>query len=184
MLKYKKLWLMLLALICLIGVAVLIVIGIKRTAQSDLVEGLESLGLKTFEAYDAGPDEDGEEGSFIIYYRYVDPKYGEIIFSPSVDKNEYGSYLFDAEVAKTDPEHANRKTVDRYVYVFPLNGKTESIIEDHTYSLDEVSKLIDPTPNVSATYYYIFAGILLLAGAYLLFIALVPKRTPEQKSYK
>ncbi len=180
----KKGWQFILAVLCFIGVAVLVVIGVKRASRSDLVEGLESLGQKTFEAYNTKTEEEDGETTYIVFYRYIDPKYGEIVFSPGVDKAEFDSCRYSLVNYETYhemyPDTVKKPTIDRYVYVYPLNGKTESIIEDQPYSLYEVSKLIDPTPTVSATYYYIFAGILLLAGAYLLFLVFVPKCSKER----
>ena len=46
--------------------------------------------------------------------------------------------------------------------------------------LTDVSNDIDPAPTVSSTYYYIVASVLLLAGAYLMFLAFTGKRTPER----
>ncbi len=187
MLNYKKLWLTLLSLICLAGAVILVVIGIKRTSQSDLVEGLESLGLKTFEAYDAkqydrdedDPQDVDDSVAYVIYYHNFDPKYGEIVFSQGVDSQTYGDYQFSRLIAEDNPEYAKVYSVKRYVYVYRSNGETKWMFEDKENSLEEESKLIDPTVKASSTIYYSVAGILLLAGVYLLFIVLVPKRTPE-----
>jgi hypothetical protein len=189
MLKYKKLWLMLLSLICLIGVAILVVIGVKRTSQSDLVEGLESLGLKTFEAYDAKPyvpDEDDlqdvdDSVAYVIYYHYFDPKYGEIVFSQGVDSQVFGDYQLSELIAKDNPEYAKVYSVNRYVYVYRDEGEIKWTFEDKERTLDEESKIIDPTVKTSSTIYYTVAGILLMAGADLMFIGIVPRRTQEQK---
>jgi len=185
----KKLWLILLSVICFCGVAVLIVMGVKRTSQPDLVEGLQSLGLKTFEAYDAKPyvkDEndplDADDSvTYVIYYRYIDSKYGEIVFSQGVDNQAYGDYQLSQLIAEENPEYAKTYSVERYVYVYRDNGETKWTFEDKEKTLEEESKIIDPTVKTSSTLYYTVAGILLIAGAYLLFIALVPNRSGETK---
>lgn len=183
----RKFWQIILALMCFAAVAVLIVIGVKRTTQSDVIDGLESLGLKTFEAFDDKPYEKGADEpddvddsvTYIIYYHYFDPKYGEIIFSQGVDNQVHGDYQLSMLIAAENPEYAKVYTVDRYVYVYRLNGETTWIFEDEERTLEEVSKIIDPTVKTSSTIYYTVAGILTLAGAYLLFLVFVPKRPPE-----
>ena len=109
----RKFWQIILALMCFAAVAVLIVIGVKRTTQSDVIDGLESLGLKTFEAFDDKPYEKGADEpddvddsvTYIIYYHYFDPKYGEIVFSQGVDENEFADYNFGKSIAKNNPEY-------------------------------------------------------------------------------
>ena len=103
----------------------------------------------------------------------------EIVFSQGVDSQTYGDYQFSRLIAEDNPEYAKVYSVKRYVYVYRSNGETKWMFEDKENSLEEESKLIDPTVKASSTIYYSVAGILLLAGVYLLFIVLVPKRTPE-----
>ena len=165
----RKTFFIILAALCLIGAGILIVIGIRKTSKPAVIEGLESLGELTLEAYAAGPDEQGEEGQYTIHYRYIHPKYGEIIFSPSVDRSDYDSFMFDREAALLDPDNAPKTTVHRYVYVYPNGqGGYESHFEDNYMTLYEVSELIDPQDPVSSTVYFIVSGIILLAGVYML----------------
>ena len=111
--------------------------------------------------------------------------------SPEVASANYYSYLYDrmraddaqeGEVPEETDEVTKPTTIKRYVYVYPADGRYEAVFEDRYMGLTDVSDLIDPSPKVSATYYYIVAGILLLAGAYLLFLAFTGKRTPERPS--
>lgn len=174
----RKIFFGILTALCVAAAILLVIIGVRRTAHSATVEGLDFLGDLTLEAYEAVPDEDGEEGQYTIYYRYIDPKYGEIVFSPSVDRLEYENFIFTREAAAQyeDLETAPKTTVRRYVYVYPTDTGYDAVFQDRYMSLTDVSELIDPTPAVSATYYYIVAGILLLGGAYMLFLALTDRK--------
>jgi hypothetical protein len=178
----RKAFFIILTVLCFIGAGILIVIGVRRTSKPAVIEGLESLGELTLEAYDAAPDEEGEEGQYTIHYRYIHPKYGEIVYSPSVDRHDYDSYMFDREAAKLDPENAPKTTVRRYVYVYPTEKGYESHFEDYYMSLYEVSELIEPSDPVSSTVYYIVAGIALLSGAYMLFLAFAGPRSKSAKA--
>lgn len=181
--KQKPLFLILAAL-CVVGAVLLVVVGARRTSQPAVIEGLTCLGELPLEAYDAGIDE-SEGGQYTIYYRYIDPKYGEIVFANAVDSDDYYSYKYDemrieqaenTEVPEESNVEAKRSTIKRYVYVYPENGRYEAVFQDRYLGLADVSELIDPAPKVSSTYYYIVAGILLLGGAYLLFLALAGPR--------
>lgn len=177
----RKAFFCILAALCFIGAGILIFIGVRRTSTPPVIEGLQSLGSVTLEAYDAGPDEAGEEGQYTIYYRYIDPKYGEIVYSPSVDRSDYDSFMFDREAAALDPDNAPKTTVRRYVYVYPDGkGGYEAHFEDNYMTPYEVSELIDPQDPVSSTVYFIVSGIVLLAGAYMLFLAFAGPRDKSE----
>ena len=183
----RKTFFIILAVLCLSGAIVLALLGIKLTSRPAVIEGLTSLGQITLEAYDAQPDETGEDGQYTIFYRYIDPKYGEIVYANSVGEDDYYSYKFDearAEAVQSEVpdetdeagETARRTEIRRYVYVYPKDGRYEAVFFDRYQGLTDVSELIDPTPKVSSTYYYIVAGVLLIAGAYLIFLGLTGKR--------
>ena len=184
----RKIFFIILALLCVAGSVVLVVVGIRATSRPAVIPGLESLGEVTLEAYEAGRGENEEDEPYTIYYRYIDPKYGEIVFANAVGDEDYYSFLYDrmradaaqeGEVPEVTDDVTKPTTIKRYVYVYPVDGHYEAVFEDRYMGLSEVSDLIDPSPKVSATYYYIVAGILLLAGAYLMFLAFTGKRTPE-----
>ena len=183
----RKTFFIILAVMCLLGAIALTMIGVKATSHPAVIEGLTSIGEVTLEAYDAQPDDNGEDGQYTIFYRYIDPKYGEIIYANSVGADDYYSYKYDemrAEAVQSEvPDETNettRKTeIRRYVYVYPKDGKYESVFFDKYLGLTDVSELIDPAPKVTSTYYYIVAGILLIAGAYLFFLALTGKRSTK-----
>ncbi len=187
----RKIFFIILALLCVAGAVVLVVVGIRATSHPAVIPGLESLGEVTLEAYEARRGESTEDEPYTIYYRYIDPKYGEIVFANAVSDEDYYSFLYDrmraddaqeGEVPEETDEVTKPTTIKRYVYVYPADGHYEAVFEDRYMGLTDVSDLIDPSPKVSATYYYIVAGILLLAGAYLLFLAFTGERTPERAS--
>ena len=187
----RKIFFIILALLCVAGAVVLVVVGIRATSHPAVIPGLESLGEVTLEAYEARRGESTEDEPYTIYYRYIDPKYGEIVFANAVSDEDYYSFLYDrmraddaqeGEVPEETDEITKPTTIKRYVYVYPADGHYEAVFEDRYMGLTDVSDLIDPSPKVSATYYYIVAGILLLAGAYLLFLAFTGERTPERAS--
>ena len=187
----RKIFFIILALLCVAGSVVLVVVGVKTTSRPAVIPGLESLGEVTLEAYEARRGENAEDEPYTIYYRYIDPRYGEIVFANAVNDEAYYSFLYDrmraddaqeGEVPTETDEVTKPTTIKRYVYVYPADGHYEAVFEDRYMGLTDVSDLIDPSPKVSATYYYIVAGILLLAGAYLLFLAFTGERTPERAS--
>ena len=187
----RKIFFIILAPLCVAGSVVLVVVGIRTTSHPAVIPGLESLGEVTLEAYEARRGESTEDEPYTIYYRYIDPKYGEIVFANAVSDEDYYSFLYDrmraddaqeGEVPEETDEVTKPTTIKRYVYVYPADGHYEAVFEDRYMGLTDVSDLIDPSPKVSATYYYIVAGILLLAGAYLLFLAFTGERTPERAS--
>ena len=184
----RRIFFIILALLCVAGAVVLVVVGVRATSRPAVIPGLESLGEVTLEAYEARRGENTEDEPYTICYRYIDPKYGEIVFVNAVSDEDYYSYLYDrmradaaqeGEVPEVTDEVTKATTIKRYVYVYPVDGHYEAVFEDRYKGLSEVSDLIDPSPKVSATYYYIVAGILLLAGTYLMFLAFTGRRTPE-----
>lgn len=184
----RKSFFIILAILCVAGAVLLTVIGVKATSRPAVVPGLTSLGELTLEAYDAKEGTNDEDEPYTIFYRYIDPKYGEIVFANGVGDEDYYSYLYDrmrAEQSQQDgvpeeeSEDAQKTTIKRYVYVYPLDGRYEAVFQDRYMGLTDVSELIDPSPKVSSTYYYIVAGILLLAGAYLFFLAFAGRREKE-----
>ena len=184
----RRIFFIILALLCVAGAVVLVVVGVRATSRPAVIPGLESLGEVTLEAYEARRGENTEDEPYTICYRYIDPKYGEIVFVNAVSDEDYYSYLYDrmradaaqeGEVPEVTDEVTKATTIKRYVYVYPVDGHYEAVFEDRYKGLSEVSDLIDPSPKVSATYYYNVAGILLLAGTYLMFLAFTGRRTPE-----
>ena len=123
---------------------------------------------------------------YIVMYRHIDPRYGEIVLENNVDADDYYSYKYDemraeqasmTEIPEETNEVTKRTEIKRYVYVYPVDGHYEAVFQDRYMGLTDISELIDPSPKVSSTRYYIVAGILVLAGAYLFFLAFVEKRT-------
>lgn len=181
----RKTFYIILSILCFAAAVVLIVIGVRETMRPAVIPGLTSLGELPLEAYDSREGQNDEDEPYTIYYRYIDPKYGEIVFANAVGDEEYYSYQYDrmraeaaeqAEVPDENDETAKKSTIKRFVYVYPQDGHYEAVFQDRYMGLADVSELIDPSPKVSSTYYYIVGGILLLAGAYFLFLAFTGKR--------
>ena len=91
----RKIFFIILALLCVAGAVVLVVVGIRATSHPAVIPGLESLGEVTLEAYEARRGESTEDEPYTIYYRYIDPKYGEIVFANAVSDEDYYSFLYD-----------------------------------------------------------------------------------------
>ena len=172
------------AILSIAGAFILAIVGINAASHPAVVPGLTCLGEVTLEAFDSRLGENDEDEPYTIYYRYIDPKYGEIVFANAVGEEDYYSYQYDlmradaaqeGEIPSENDEVQRKASIRRYVYVYPENGRYQAVFQDNYMGLTDVSDLIDDTPKVSSTYYYIVAGILLLAGAYLLFIAFTGK---------
>lgn len=181
----RKTFYIILSVLCFAAAVVLVYIGVRATLRPAVVPGLTSLGELTLEAFDAREGQNDEDEPYTIYYRYIDPKYGEIVFANAVGDEDFYSYQYDrmraeaaaqSEVPEENDERTKQSTIRRYVYVYPVDGRYEAVFEDRYMGLTDVSELIDPAPKVSSTYYYIVAGILVLAGAYLVFLAAIGKR--------
>ena len=174
-----------LSILCFAAAIILVMVGIKATMRPAVIPGLTSLGELPLEAFDAREGENDEDEPYTIYYRYIDPKYGEIVCANAVGDEDYYSYQYDrmradaaaqSEVPEENDESAKVSTIRRFVYVYPVEGHYEAVFADRYMGLADVSELIDPSPKVSSTKYYIVAGILVLAGAYLLFLAFTGSR--------
>lgn len=181
----RKTFYIILSILCFAAAVVLVIIGVRETLRPAIIPGLTSLGELPLEAYDAREGQNDEDEPYTIYYRYIDPKYGEIVFANAVGDEDYYSYQYDrmraeaaeqSEVPEENDETVKISTIRRYTYVYPDNGRYEAVFLDRYMDLADVSELISPTPKVSSTYYYIVGGILLLAGAYFMFLAFAGKR--------
>ena len=181
----RKTFYIILSILCFAAAVVLVVVGVKATLRPAVIPGLTSLGELPLEAFDACEGQNDEDEPYTIYYRYIDPKYGEIVFANAVGDEDYYSYQYDllraeaaeqTEVPEENDDDANKTTIKRFVYVYPEDGYYEAVFLDRYMELADVSELIDPAPKVSSTYYYIVAGVLILAGAYLLFLAFTGRR--------
>jgi hypothetical protein len=183
----RKPFFIILATLCIIGAVILLIVGIRVSMQPAVIPGLTSLGELTFEAFDARQEKDENNlTQYIVMYRHIDPRYGEIVLENNVDADDYYSYKYDemraeqasmTEIPEETNEVTKRTEIKRYVYVYPVDGHYEAVFQDRYMGLTDISELIDPSPKVSSTRYYIVAGILVLAGAYLFFLAFVEKRT-------
>ena len=178
------------AVISIAGAFILAIVGIRAASHPAVVPGLTCLGELTLEAFESRIGENDEDEPYTIYYHYIDEKYGEIVYANAVGEEDYYSYLYDlmranaaqeGEIPAENDEVLRKASIRRYVYVYPENGRYEAVFQDRYMGLTDVSDLIDDTPKVSSTYYYIVAGILLISGAYLLFLALTGTRSDAKK---
>ncbi|MBQ1821611.1 MAG: hypothetical protein II117_08425 [Clostridia bacterium] len=201
----RKQFFIILAALCLLAAIGVVVFGTVRSISP--VE-VKDLGLITLELdmqneiivqlqegkkVDAvEPDENGE---YTICYRSMHPQYGEIRYLRSIDKDELSYFAFnlanekptvnyDGEPIMPDENETSafdKKIIERYVYAYSTPQGYEFMFFDSHQTVDRVTTLIDEAPKVSTTRYYIVAGILLLGGAYLLFLAFAGKRTTAPK---
>ena len=91
----RKPFFIILATLCIIGAVILLIVGIRVSMQPAVIPGLTSLGELTLEAFDAREGQNDEDEPYTIYYRYIDPKYGEIVFANAVGDEDFYSYQYD-----------------------------------------------------------------------------------------
>lgn len=219
----KRVFFIILAVLCVTAAVVFVLVGAKRTAQPSVKEGLVSLGAirltfdedrtreelkareKALQTVSEDPEEQAQNDLYTVIYSYIHPQYGLIEYDYAVDtKKEYDDLLTDRrpfvyegdvfrEPDETDEAFRdNSKTV--YVYAWPKTeeesrkaaGEGNSLynfkFSDSIRDLYDISEEIEPTPKVSSTYYYIVSGILLLGGAYLLFLGLTSGQAARQRT--
>ena len=201
----RKMFFIILAALCLVAAIGVVVFG---TIRSNAPVEVKDLGLilleldeqnETIVQLKAGkkvdavePDENGE---YTICYRSIHPLYGEIRYLRTIDKDELSYFAFnianekptvnyDGEPIMPDENETtsfDKKMIERYVYAYSTPQGYEFMFFDSHQTIDRVTTLIDEAPKVSTTRYYIVAGILLLGGAYLLFLAFAGKRKAAPK---
>lgn len=174
----KKGLLLILAGICIAACIAFMVVGILNTNNAAIYEGLTSLGEVTFYARAATPEEDG---TYTIYYKSEDGLHDYARYD--VGQEEYDSYNFDVAVSMNeDIENPPQSKIKRYVYTYRKDGEFCEAIYDDYKTLYDVSRMIEDGNRVSSVRYYVVAGVLLLCGIYIIFVAF-RKRTvkTEQK---
>ena len=171
----KKLLLLLLAGLCIIGAAIFAVVGVFDLNGAESYENLTSLGDLTFYAHAASEEEDG---TYTIYYVSEDGLHTYARYD--VGKEEYDSYNFDVAVGMNEEvENPPQSRIKRYVYTYRKDGEFREAIYDAYKTPYEVSQLIEDGNRVSSVRYYIFAGLLLLCGGYFIFLAFSKGRKPK-----
>ena len=200
----RKHFFIILAALCLLAAIAIVVFGTIRSNQPVEVKYLGLISLTLDEENEVivqlqegkkvdavKPDENGE---YTIGYVCEHPQYGEIRYLRSVDRDELSYFAFSIANEKPTvdydgepimPEENEKNTFDkqiieRYVYAYPVQDGYDFKFFDSYQTTDRVSALIDEAPKVSTTRYYIVAGILLLGGAYLLFLAFAGKRDRQK----
>ncbi len=172
----KKTLLFILAGLCIAASITFAIVGIFNTDRAASYEDLKSLGEVTFLARAASREEDG---TYTIYYTSEDGLHNYA--REDVGQEEYDSYQFDVAVSMSeDVEEPPQSKIKRYVYTYRKDGEFCEAIYDSYKSLYEVSTLIEDANRVSSVRYYVFSGILLLSGVYLMIMAFARGKKKEQ----
>ena len=77
-------------------------------------------------------------------------------------------------------ENPPQSKIRRYVYTYRKDGEFCEAIYDKYMTLNEVAELIEDGNRVSYVRYYVFAGLLLLFGGYLVFMAFSRRKQAKQ----
>lgn len=177
----KKTWLIILAVFCFLAGAAFALIGVKQSVSAASYDDLRALGELTFEAY-AGVQE--EDGTYTIYYRSVDNENGVHTYERyDVGQEEYDSFRFDVAVADAEPdaEQLPKSTIKRYVYTYRKDGENIDVFSDTYKTLYDVSQQIERANTVAPVRFYVFSGLLVLTGAYVLIVALTRKKKQNRE---
>ena len=172
----RKTWLLILAALCIAASIAFTVVGILHTNGAASYENLTSLGEVTFTARAASTEEDG---TYMIYYVSEDGLHTYARYD--VGQEEYDSYNFDVAVSMNEEiENPPQSKIKRYVYTYRKDGEFREAIYDKYMTLNEVAELIEDGNRVSYVRYYVFAGLLLLFGGYLVFMAFSRRKKARQ----
>ena len=177
----KKIWLILLSVLCLAAAAAFGIVGFLNSRSADTYEDLRALGRLSFEAYAATQEEDG---TYTIYYQTVGDETGALSYARyDVGREEYDSYQFDIAVtdANPDAEQIPKSTISRYVYTYRKDGELCTAIYDDYKTVEEVSELIGSANRVAPLRFYAFAVVLFLCGGYILIVALTRKKKEQMQ---
>lgn len=174
----RKALLLIMAGICIVACAAFAVVGILNLNGAQTYDNLTSLGEVTFYATAASEEEDG---TYTIYYVSEDGLHTYARYD--VGREEYDSYRFDVAVSMNEEiENPPQSKIKRYVYIYRKDGEFREAIYDSYKTPYEVSQLIEDGNRVSSVRYYVFAGLLLLCGAYFIFLAFSkPRGAKESK---
>ena len=173
----KRALLLILAGLCIVAAAAFAIVGALNINGAASYENLTSLGEVTFYAQAASEEEDG---TYTIYYVSEDGLHTYARYD--VGREEYDSYNFDVAVSMNEEiENPPQSKIKRYVYTYRKDNEFREAIYDSYKSLYEVSQLIEDGNRVSSVRYYVFAGLLLLCGAYFIYLAFSRERKPKEK---
>ena len=179
----RKLWLIILAVLCLLAGIVFGVVGFMGSQTADTFQDLKFLGRRTFEAYAATQEEDG---TYTIYYQTIGDESGAISYARyDVGKEEYDSYQFDVAVANSDldAEQIPKSVITRYVYTYWKDGELCNAIYDNYKTVDEVADQIGRANHVAPLRFYAFAVILFLCGTYIMILACTKRKPIDQTKH-
>ena len=155
----KRTFFLILAALCLAAAVILVVVGVRRTAQDPIIDGLTSLGWITL-TYDEErtvnymsskstqpADPDGEEdAAYTVVFTYNHPQYGLIRYDLGVDtKSEYNELtaakadlVFTGDVfieSNEDTQTVKRATKQAYVYAWPKTEEESRVTPEDENSL-------------------------------------------------
>ncbi len=169
------------ALIILIAALAFGIVGFVTLRNTSSVTEISDYGMMPFYVYSFGYgtayDNDSKDNTDAtmqyVEYRSED---GRFSFVREVNNDEY----LDFEIAREN--QAEHRPVQRYVYTYRLNGELQTVIQEQQLSDNQLREIIGNTNKVTGGQYFAFAGILLIAGGYFLYLALRKKKGADKKS--
>ncbi len=172
----KRMHYLIVALILLVGALTFGIIGlIQFRAQPEPTEitsyGIMPFYVSTFGYGTAYNDEQGNPDETLLM-RYVEYRSedGRFSFLREVSAEEYS----DFEIAREN--EAEHRATYRYVYTYYLDGELIPIIQEQELSDNQIREIAGATGRATIWQYLAFAGLLLIAGGYFLFLALRKKK--------
>lgn len=168
----RKKWLLLASVALILGCVAFVLVGIFDITGKEDVSELADHGLLTFEAVQAGVDTADGSQAYYILYQTADAAYDYVRYD--IGQQEYFEYLYDEEAGNP------HKPLVLYVYTYQENGKQHEIIRESPMTVSELEQIANDSGKLSAIRYFLFAGISLACGIYILLTAL--KRTTKVAS--
>ena len=183
----KRIHYLLFALILLAAALAFGVVGYMQYAASPKTTEISEYGMMPFyvssfgygTAYNDASDDSGDS----VQMRYVEYRSsdGRFSFLREVSAEEYA----DFEIARENG--AEHREVYRYVYTYMLNGELQTVIQEQALSDNQLREIAGNTARATIVQYFVFAGLLLVAGVYFLISGLryrepTPKRKTKTKA--
>lgn len=176
----RRIHYLIVALFLLLGTLAFGIIGFITARNTPEATEINDYGMMSFYVYSFGygtafddqdtkkdTKEDADTDTTMQYVEYRNED-GRFSFVREVSNDEY----MDFQIAReNEGEH---RPVQRYVYTYRLNGELQTIIQEQQLSDNQLREIIGNTNKVSAWQYFVFAGLLLVVGAYFLYLAFRP----------
>ena len=80
-----------------------------------------------------------------------------------------------------DAEQLPKSTIKRYVYTYVKDGENIDVFSDTYKTLYDVSQQIESANTVAPLRFYVFSGLLIVTGTYVLIVALTRKKNRKQE---